>query len=88
VEFNRDIRPILSDCCYTCHRPDQANRKSKLRLDQEDSAKADLGGRFGIAPGDPAKKVKSSGESRLKTIAACRPHGRERRGRAIAKSIG
>jgi hypothetical protein len=55
VEFNRDIRPIFSDRCYTCHGPDQANRKSKLRLDTEDSAKADLGGHFGIVPGDPAK---------------------------------
>jgi hypothetical protein len=55
VEFNRDIRPIFSDRCYTCHGPDQANRKSKLRLDTEDGAKVDLGGHFGIVPGDPAK---------------------------------
>ncbi len=55
VEFNRDIRPIFSDRCYTCHGPDQANRKSKLRLDIEAGAKADLGGRFGIVPGDPSK---------------------------------
>src|SRR5580704_2430629 len=55
VEFNRDIRPIFSDRCYTCHGPDQANRKSKLRLDTEAGAKADLGGHFGIVPGDPSK---------------------------------
>jgi mono/diheme cytochrome c family protein len=55
IEFNRDIRPILSDRCYACHGPDQAARKSKLRLDTEAGAKADLGGRFGIVPGDPAK---------------------------------
>jgi len=55
VEFNRDIRPIFSDRCYTCHGPDQANRKSKLRLDTEAGAKADLGGHVGIVPGDPSK---------------------------------
>jgi hypothetical protein len=56
IHFNRDIRPILSDRCFACHGPDKGNRKSLLRLDQEDSAKADLGkGRFGIVPGDPAR---------------------------------
>ena len=55
VEYNRDIRPILSDRCYTCHGPDNAQRKSKLRLDTEAGAKADLGGHFGIVPGDPSK---------------------------------
>ena len=55
VEFNRDIRPILSDRCYTCHGPDQAQRKSKLRLDTEAGAKTDLGGHFAIVAGDPDK---------------------------------
>ena len=55
VEFNRDIRPILSDKCYTCHGPDQANRKTKLRFDTETGAKQDLGGHFAIVPGDPGK---------------------------------
>jgi hypothetical protein len=55
IEFNRDIRPILSDHCYTCHGPDQSNRKTKLRFDTEDGAKQDLGGHFAIVPRDPAK---------------------------------
>ncbi len=55
VEFNRDIRPIFSDKCYTCHGPDRANRKSKLRFDTEAGAKQDLGGHFAIVPGDTAK---------------------------------
>ena len=55
VEFNRDIRPLLSDRCYTCHGPDQARRRTKLRFDVEADAKQDLGGRFAIVPGDTAK---------------------------------
>jgi len=49
VEFNRDVRPILSDKCFTCHGPDPANRKTKLRFDVESSAAGV------IVPGDPAK---------------------------------
>ena len=56
VEFNRDIRPIFSDKCYTCHGPDSANRKTKLRFDVESGAKIELAkGRLAIAPGDPSK---------------------------------
>src|SRR5438093_4501060 len=39
VEFNRDVRPILSDRCFSCHGPDRASRKSAWRLDQEESAR-------------------------------------------------
>src|SRR5712691_11800819 len=56
VEFNRDIRPILSDKCFTCHGPDAANRKTKLRFDNEEGAKMELGkGRHAIVPGAVAK---------------------------------
>jgi hypothetical protein len=55
VEFNRDIRAIFSDKCYTCHGPDAANRKTKLRFDVESGAKIDLAkGRKAFVPGDPS----------------------------------
>ena len=54
IEFNRDIRPILSDKCFTCHGPDEANRKTVMRFDKREGAFAELsGGRFAIVPGKP-----------------------------------
>ena len=53
IEFNRDIRPILSDKCFLCHGP--ASQMATLRFDTEDGAKHALrSGRFAIVPGDPA----------------------------------
>ena len=53
LDFNRDVRPILSDNCYRCHGPDADNQKSEFRLDTREAAIADLGGYAGIVPGDP-----------------------------------
>jgi hypothetical protein len=49
VDFNRDVRPILSGQCYQCHGPDEKARKAKLRLDLRDEA-VDRGA---IVPGKP-----------------------------------
>ncbi|HTB13448.1 MAG TPA: DUF1553 domain-containing protein [Bryobacteraceae bacterium] len=67
VEFNRDVRPILSDKCYVCHGPDAAAKHVPFRLDSEEAAKADLGaGRRAIVEGnaDASELVKRTGTSK------------------------
>src|SRR5262245_65608744 len=54
VDFNRDIRPILSKNCYACHGPDAKSRTTKMRLDQRESATAkNKKGKAPIVPGKP-----------------------------------
>ena len=58
VQFNRDIRPILSENCFTCHGPDKSHRTTVFHFDVEESAKQALGpDHFAIFPGDLTKSA-------------------------------
>jgi hypothetical protein len=74
LDFNRDIRPILSDRCFRCHGPDENERQgggvSGLRLDTPEGLTEDLGGHFAVAPGKPEQseliaRIKSTDASKV-----------------------
>ena len=54
IDYNRDIRPILSENCFACHGFDEKARKAKLRLDGAEFAHADRDGLTPFKPGDLA----------------------------------
>ncbi|MCA8944478.1 MAG: PSD1 domain-containing protein [Planctomycetes bacterium] len=58
VDYQRDVRPILSDRCYACHGPDPTDREAGLRLDVREYALAELdSGVHAIVPGDLANSA-------------------------------
>ena len=68
MDFNRDIRSILSDTCFKCHGPDEKQRMANLRLDDTEGLFVDRGGYRIIVPGNAAQsklyqKISSTDDS-------------------------
>lgn len=53
VNFLRDIRPLLSNNCFSCHGPDGASRMANVRLDEKEHAYTQSANGTLITPGDP-----------------------------------
>ncbi|HET7216819.1 MAG TPA: DUF1553 domain-containing protein [Vicinamibacterales bacterium] len=54
ISFNRDIRPILSNNCFTCHGPDEKQRETKFHFDTKEGAFLEQGV---IVPGNAASSM-------------------------------
>jgi len=70
LDFNRDVRPILSENCFHCHGFDENTRQADLRLDVVESALADRDGVPAIVPGEPEsselwRRINSDDEAEL-----------------------
>ncbi|MEX2303441.1 MAG: DUF1549 domain-containing protein [Bryobacterales bacterium] len=78
VDFDGEVRPILSDSCFTCHGPDDNQRQGNLRLDTRDGFFADRGGYQVVVPGDAANSRLYQRIGHEQEIARMPPPGSER----------
>src|SRR5580698_5653484 len=53
IDFNRDVRKVLSDNCFACHGPDKNKRKADLRLDTEEGLLGKAGHTGVVVPRKP-----------------------------------
>src|ERR1700722_20357350 len=71
VAFNQNIRPILSEHCFTCHGPDAANRQANLRLDLPNGARgleSEILRR--IASADDGERMPPPGSGKARLVAS------------------
>lgn len=57
LNYDRDVRPILSENCFQCHGQDSKKRMAGLRLDSFETATADRHGHAALVPGKPEESL-------------------------------
>ncbi len=57
VDFDRDVRSILSENCFQCHGPDEAQREGGFRLDTQDGIRTALDDGSVVVPGNPDQSL-------------------------------
>jgi len=77
ISFDRQVRPVLSSTCFTCHGPDEHTRQADLRLDRKDDALADRGGYAAVVAGNPEEselvaRITADDDSRMPPLDAPR----------------
>lgn len=80
IDFNRDIRPILSENCFACHGPDAAHQEAGLRLDVRAAAILAVdSGMTAIVPGKPEQSELIARITSTDTDIVMPPHGSDKK---------